>query len=268
MTVAVSKARRGRRRRGVVCASTGNTAASAAAYAARAGLVAVVLQPAGAVASGKLAQARALGARLLEVRGSFDEALARGARARRLAGRTCSSTRSTPTGSRARRPPRSRSSRSSAARPTCSRCRTAAAATLRAYARGLHGERRRNAALVARRGRRAADDRRVRDPHRRAGARGERRGGAAGVRRSRRLAHRRGDPRSVAASSRTQRASSASPRRAAGLAAPREVELEPGSRVVCVVTGHGLKDPETAARLSPAPVAVDADPDAIEAASR
>ena len=60
----------------VVCASTGNTAASAAAYAARAALVAVVLQPAGAVASGKLAQARALGARVLEVRGSFDEALA------------------------------------------------------------------------------------------------------------------------------------------------------------------------------------------------
>src|SRR5215217_5285880 len=59
----------------VICASTGNTAASAAAYAARAGLPAVVLQPAGAVALGKLAQARALGARVLEVAGSFDEAL-------------------------------------------------------------------------------------------------------------------------------------------------------------------------------------------------
>ena len=58
------------------------------------------------------------------------------------------------------------------------------------------------------------------------------------------------------------------PASAAGLAALADVELEPGSRVVCVVTGHGLKDPETAARLSPAPVTVDPDPDAIEAASR
>jgi threonine synthase len=60
---------------GIVCASTGNTAASAAAYAARAGLTAVVLYPSGAVAEAKQAQARAAGARVLEVRGSFDEAL-------------------------------------------------------------------------------------------------------------------------------------------------------------------------------------------------
>jgi threonine synthase len=61
--------------RAVVCASTGNTAASAAAYAARAGLEAVVLTPAGATASAKRAQAHAAGARVLEVRGSFDDAL-------------------------------------------------------------------------------------------------------------------------------------------------------------------------------------------------
>jgi threonine synthase len=60
---------------GVVCASTGNTAASAAAYAARAGIPAVVLTPAGAIAAPKQAQARAVGARVLEVRGSFDDAL-------------------------------------------------------------------------------------------------------------------------------------------------------------------------------------------------
>src|SRR5262245_12979099 len=74
MTVAISRALEGDAL-AVICASTGNTAASAAAYAARAGLAAVVLQPAGAVASGKLAQARALGARVLEIRGTFDEAL-------------------------------------------------------------------------------------------------------------------------------------------------------------------------------------------------
>jgi threonine synthase len=58
----------------VVCASTGNTAASAAAYAARAGLEAVILQPEGAVARGKLAQARAVGA-TVETRASFEQAL-------------------------------------------------------------------------------------------------------------------------------------------------------------------------------------------------
>jgi threonine synthase len=60
---------------GIVCASTGNTAASAAAYGARAGLTTVVLTPAGAIAAAKQAQSRAVGARVLEVRGSFDEAL-------------------------------------------------------------------------------------------------------------------------------------------------------------------------------------------------
>jgi threonine synthase len=74
MTLAVSKAVE-EGARAVIVASTGNTASSAAAYAARAGLPAVVLQPAGAVASGKLAQTHMYGARVLEVRGSFDEAL-------------------------------------------------------------------------------------------------------------------------------------------------------------------------------------------------
>ena len=73
MTVAVSQALTDGAR-AVVCASTGNTAASAAAYAARAGLEAVILQPEGAVARGKLAQARAAGARV-EVRPTFEEAL-------------------------------------------------------------------------------------------------------------------------------------------------------------------------------------------------
>jgi threonine synthase len=75
MTVAVSKAAEDGAE-GVICASTGNTAASAAAYAARAGIPAVVLTPAGAVAGPKVAQTRMFGARVLEVRGDFDEALA------------------------------------------------------------------------------------------------------------------------------------------------------------------------------------------------
>jgi threonine synthase len=73
MAVAVTRALE-RGATGVVCASTGNTSASAAAYAARAGLPAVILLPAGAVARGKLVQARALGAEVREVDGSFEDA--------------------------------------------------------------------------------------------------------------------------------------------------------------------------------------------------
>jgi threonine synthase len=62
--------------RAIVCASTGNTAASAAAYAARAGIEAVVVHAAGGPASSKLAQVRATGARLVEVEGTFDDAFA------------------------------------------------------------------------------------------------------------------------------------------------------------------------------------------------
>ena len=74
MTVAVSRAVE-LGARAVVCASTGNTSASAAAYAARAGLACGVLVPKGGVAIGKLAQALVAGARVLEIDDGFDEAL-------------------------------------------------------------------------------------------------------------------------------------------------------------------------------------------------
>ena len=74
MTVGVTQAKR-IGARAVACASTGNTSASLAAYAAQAGLPALVLVPAGNVASGKLAQSLAYGARTLLVRGGFDDCL-------------------------------------------------------------------------------------------------------------------------------------------------------------------------------------------------
>jgi len=74
MTLAVTKALQGGAK-SVVCASTGNTSASAAAYAARAGLPCVVLIPEGYIAMGKLAQALVLGAEVLQIRGNFDDAL-------------------------------------------------------------------------------------------------------------------------------------------------------------------------------------------------
>jgi threonine synthase len=75
MTCAVSAAVR-EGAEAVVCASTGNTAASAAAYAARAGLRGAVIVPVGKIATGKLAQALMHGARVIALRGNFDEALA------------------------------------------------------------------------------------------------------------------------------------------------------------------------------------------------
>ena len=74
MTTAVSEAAH-RGANTVICASTGNTAASAAAYAARAGMRAVVIIPAGKVAAGKLAGAIAYGAEVIQIDGSFDDAL-------------------------------------------------------------------------------------------------------------------------------------------------------------------------------------------------
>src|ERR1700722_4405233 len=75
MTLAISKAVEVGAK-AVVCASTGNTSAAAAAYASRAGLTSAVLIPEGHIALGKLAQALIYGAKVLQVRGNFDEALA------------------------------------------------------------------------------------------------------------------------------------------------------------------------------------------------
>lgn len=74
MTTAMSAAA-GRGAKAVVCASTGNTSASAAAYATRAGMVCAVLVPDGKIAMGKLSQAIAHGATLLQVDGNFDDCL-------------------------------------------------------------------------------------------------------------------------------------------------------------------------------------------------
>ncbi|MGW0431175.1 threonine synthase [Micromonospora sp. NPDC003197] len=74
MTLAVSKAIEAGNK-AIICASTGNTSASAAAYAARAGITCAVLVPQGKIALGKLAQALVHGAKLLQVSGNFDDCL-------------------------------------------------------------------------------------------------------------------------------------------------------------------------------------------------
>lgn len=264
MTVAISRALENGAK-AVICASTGNTAASSAAYAARAGLTAVVLQPEGAVASGKLAQARALGARVLDVRGSFDEALA-AARALAERGKHVLVNSLNPDRIEGQKTAAFEIVEELGATPAVLALPYGGGGNLTAYARGF-AEADGMPRLVA---------------------------GEASARMSTvASAIRIGAPAHVATVTKALEASDGvvatladeailrawrelataegvfcEPSSAAGLAALEQVDLEPGSTVVCVVTGHGLKDPETAAHLTPDPVVVDPDPDAIEAATR
>ena len=251
MTVAISKALE-EGAATVVCASTGNTAASAAAYAARAGLVAVVLQPERAVATSKIAQARAVGARVLEVRGSFDAGLDA---ARALA------ERGTHVLVNSLNPHRVEGQKTAAfeiveelgGAPDLSR---AAVRRRREHVRvraRLRGGRRRHAADRRRRGAAARDDACVGDPDRAAGpCRGGDRGDPR-VGRRRRDARGRRDPRCVERA-RAHEGLFCEPASAAGFAALAHVEVEPGCRVVCVLTGHGLKDPAPVADSGPPPI--------------
>jgi threonine synthase len=264
MTLAISKALEGETQ-AVICASTGNTAASAAAYAARAGITAVVLQPAGAVASGKLAQARALGARVLEVRGSFDEALSA---ARELAAR------GTHVLVNSLNPDRIEGQKTAAFEiveeldgiPDVLALPYGGGGNLTAYARGFDeggAAPRFVAGEAAERSSTVASAIRIADPAHAATA-------ADAIRASGGSVVPLTDEAILEAWQELARKEGVfcEPASAAGLAALGPAELEPGSTVVCVITGHGLKDPETAARLSPAPDSVDPDPDAIEAATR
>jgi threonine synthase len=264
MTVAISKALEDGSR-AVICASTGNTAASAAAYAARAGLPALVLQPAGAVALGKLAQARALGARVLEVRGSFDDALTA---ARELAAR------GTHALVNSLNPYRLEGQKTAAFEileelggpPAVLALPYGGGGNTCAYAMGFSeagsGIPRIVAAQAESRSETVASAIRIAEPvHAPQVDEALRRSSGTVVSVSddaileawRALAREEGlfcEPASAAA--------------VAGLSS---AELEQGARVVCVITGHGLKDPESASRLTPPPIVVDADPDAIAAAA-
>jgi threonine synthase len=265
MTVAISKALE-QGARAVICASTGNTAASAAAYAARAGLKAVVLQPAGAVATAKVAQTRALGARVLEVRGSFDQALDA---ARALAAR------GTHVLVNSLNPDRLEGQKTAAfelldelgAPPDVLALPFGGGGNVRAYARGFGedgaGMPRLVAGEAADRKTTVASAIRISEPAHAADA-------AEAVGASGGWVVSLGDDEILEAwrELALHEGLLCEPASAAGLAALGRVRLEPGARVVCVVTGHGLKDAETAARLSPEPTVVEPDPDAIAEASR
>ena len=256
MTVAISRAL-ARGAQAVVCASTGNTAASAAAYAARAGLPAYVLQPAGSVALGKLAQARALGARVLEVRGTFDQALeaARALEERAMYVLVNSLN-----------PDRIEGQMTAAfeiveqlgGSPDVLALPYGGGGNTVAYARGFAaagaGTPRILSVESSRRADTVASAIRIAQPVHAAevaasGARVVAVSDELIVEAWRALAQEEG--------------LFCEPASAAGLAGLLADPPERGLRVVCVVTGHGLKDPEAAFELAPPPVVVDADPDAI-----
>jgi threonine synthase len=259
MTLAVSKAVE-HGAEAVLCASTGNTAGSAAAYAARAGLPAVVLTPRGAVAGAKLAQTRMLGATVLEVRGDFDQAL--GA-AQELASRGTHVLVNSVN-------PYRREGQKTAVLEIVEELHGAPDAFVLPYGGGgntasyaqalaelglavpivsVEAERRRETLATAIR---------IGDPVHadtvvEAGAR------VVAV----------DDDEIVAAWRRlaAEEGLFCEPSSAAGLAAVLRGDVA-GDRLVVTVTGHGLKDPTIADRIAPRPIEVDPDPDAIAAAAR
>jgi len=266
MAMAVSKALE-EGARAVVCASTGNTAASAAAYAARAGLAALILQPAGAVALGKLAQARAAGARVLAVRGSFDQALAAALEL---------SERGTHTLVNSLNPWRLEGQKTAAFEladdlggpPELLALPYGGGGNTCAYALGFEelgaGMPKIVAAEAADRDKTLASAIRIVEPaHRKRVEEAVSSSGGEVVS----LA----DEAILAAWQRLAQEEGVfcEPSSAAGVAALEQIGVEAGARVVCVITGHGLKDPEAVERSAPPLVEVDPDPDAIaEAAER
>lgn len=259
MTVAVSKAAEDGAQ-AVICASTGNTAASAAAYAARAGIPAVVLSPEGAVAGAKVSQTRMLGAKVLEVRGDFDEALAAAQELSRRGTHVLVNSVN----------PYRREGQKTAVYEIVEELGSAPDAFVIPYGGG--GNTSAYAIAIGELGittpiysveaehrpTTLASAIRIGDPVHAASVQAA---GANIVTVS--------DDEIVAAwlELATSEGLFCEPSSAAGLAAIRRGAVQ-GERVVVTITGHGLKDTEAADRYAPPLARVDADPDAIAAAAR
>jgi threonine synthase len=266
MTIAVSKAVQ-EGARAVICASTGNTAASASAYATRAGLPAVVLVPEGAVASGKLAQSRAAGGRVLALRGTFDDAL-------RIS-HELSETGEYAVVNSGYNDYRVEGQKTVAFELLEELGRTPdvvalpyggggnSTAIVRGFREAGQGLPRLLPAEAAQRPTTAATAIRISDPVH-----------APEVARALDLAggHVVTLPEEALIKAWRDLATTegifCEPASAAGLAALRADPVEPGSLVVCVVTGHGLKDPDAAAAHSPEPTPTDATAEAVARAAQ
>jgi threonine synthase len=242
MSVAVTKALEDGATR-LVCASTGNTAASCAAYAARAGLEAVIVVVAGAAASSKLVQVRAVGARIVEVEGTFSDAYAEAERLASENGTVLVNSTN---------PHRIEGQKSAATEiveqlggvPDVLTLPYGGGGNTKAYARGFEegaGLPRLHPVQAADRADTVASAIRIIEPIHRAEAEAavERSGGSIvtvtddQIRDAWRLiGHEEG--------------LFCEPASAAGIAGLPQ-SARPGERVVCVVTGHGLKDPQAVA---------------------
>jgi threonine synthase len=265
MTLAVSQAL-AEGAEAVICASTGNTAASAAAYAARAGIRSVILQPAGAVALGKLAQARAVGACVLEVQGSFDQALA----AARELGR-----RGTHALVNSVNPFRLEGQKTAAFEvcedlggpPELLALPYGGGGNTVAYVKGFEewgaGMPRIVAGQAAERGSTVASAIRIAEPVHQHEV-------EVAVARHRVDVVTLTDDAILAAWRELAQAEGifCEPSSAASVAALEAAPPPAGTRCVCIVTGHGLKDPAVVERSTPPPIPVDPDPDSIAEAAR
>ena len=260
MTLAVSKALE-EGARAVVCASTGNTAASAAAYAARAGIPAVILQPAGAVALGKLAQARAVGARVLEVRGSFDQAL-RAALELAARGTHALVNSLNPYRLEGQKTAAFEIAEELGAPPEILSLPYGGGGNTVAYVKGFEewgaGMPKIVSGQAAQRASTVASAIRIAEPvHQDEVETAVARHGVEVVT--------VGDEAILAAWRELAESEGVfcEPSSAASVAALESSKPPRGARVVCVITGHGLKDPATVERSTPPPLVVDPDPDAI-----
>ena len=233
---------------GVVCASTGNTAASAAAYAARAGIAAAIVVPVGAVAASKLVQARAVGARVIEVQGSFSDAFAASLDLSEREGFVVVNSTNVDR----------IEGQASAAVELVAELGGAPDALLlpyggggntTAYARGFEAAAGRLPRLHPAQAERRADTFasaiRIVEPVHAAEVEAAvaRSGGALVTLGEEELAR---AWRSLA----TEEGIFCEPAAAAGVAALARGVVRPGERVVCVITGHGLKDPDAVARAA------------------
>lgn len=238
MVVAVAKALEAGAQ-GIICASTGNTAASAAAYAARAGIRAVVLCPEGAIAEAKQAQSRVVGATVLEVRGSFDEAL-RSCRELSDRGSLILVNSLNPYRIEGQKTAVFEIAEALGRQPDLLALPYGGGGNLCAYAKGFDEESaptRMLAGQAAERATTLASAIRIAEPaHRETVEAIVARGGTEIVSLS--------DAEITAAwlELAAREGVFCEPASAAGFAALARVELEPGATVVCVLTGHGLKD--------------------------
>ena len=284
MTVAVSRAK-GRGAEAVICASTGNTAASAAAYAARAGLRGAVIVPEGKIAIGKLAQALMHGARVVALQGNFDDALTI---VRELSQKHPIELVNSVN------PHRIEGQKTAAFEvveelgemPGALAIPVGNAGNVTAYWRGfqeveiagssppvLYGFQAEGAApLVSGAPGRQPRDRRLGDPDRQPGPLGGGDDRLHRLARPRRRRLRRADPRRLPLARRHRRRLLRARLRRLGRrpARPRPARSSrassPPESVVCVLTGHGLKDPDTALGKAPAVINCDNDLSAVERA--